>query len=174
MSPASGTPTLATSQHQEGGGWLRLREQGLQGDKRLQCVSRGCKMPPVCVLRQFLGEVTAQATSTGVNAPQGVREQCTHRGPQAPLSMSRSEGLRSPGQDPTSHAHLPSLLWEGPGAGTAALRPLRDHHPLSSSAERTSSGGKWGGDFCRSGLGSSQREATVKAAGLQRVTPVGR
>lgn len=114
-------------------------------------------MPPVCVLRQFLGKVTAQAASTGVNSPQGVCEQCTHRGLQAPLSMSRSEGLRSPGQDPTSHAHLPSLLWEGLGAGTAALRPLRDHPPLSSrtpggqcredelrgSGEGTSAGPPW-------------------------------
>lgn len=46
VSPAPGTPTLGTTQHQEGGG-LRLRVQGLQRDKRLQCVSRGQNDPRV-------------------------------------------------------------------------------------------------------------------------------
>lgn len=98
VSPASGTPTLGTSQHQEG------------GELWLQCVSRGCKMPPVCVLRQFLGQVTAQAASTGVNSPRGVCEQRTPRGPQAPLFTSRSKGLHSQGKTPPATLDSPSAL----------------------------------------------------------------
>lgn len=72
-------------------------------------------MPPVCVLRQFLGKVTAQAASTGVNSPQGVREQCTHRGLQAPVSMSRSEGLRSQGKPPPATLIFPPCSGKGRG-----------------------------------------------------------
>ncbi|ELK28408.1 Regulator of G-protein signaling 11 [Myotis davidii] len=45
----------------------------------------------------------------------GVREQCTHRGLQAPLSMSRSEELRSQGKPPPATLIFPPCSGKGRG-----------------------------------------------------------
>lgn len=140
--------------------------------------------PSVRPTASSLGNSQHKHPAQGVNPPQSIHEQCHSSCPARPTL--HGPGQRgSPRQVTTNHARVfPHCPGKGrglvlPQVPAAALRPpqgpppseLHDHR--ATVQRRKSSDGKWGGNFCRMDLGFPHRETTVKAAGLEYVTPVG-